>query len=82
MKYINYTYGYKNTWFNILLNCLITPFYLLFLFKQSNREKIKTYLNKENIKKLYYPIFNGLLYTIETTLLFYTINNVKLSYYI
>jgi drug/metabolite transporter (DMT)-like permease len=81
MKYINYTYGYKNTWFNILLNCLITPFYLLFLVKQSNREKIKNYVNKENLNKLYYPIFNGLLYTIETTLLFYTINNVTLSYY-
>ena len=81
MKYINYTYNYKNTWFNILLNCFFTPFYLLFLFKEVHREKVKTFLKKENIKNLCYPIFNGLLYTIETALLFYTINDLTLSYY-
>lgn len=81
MKYINYTYDYKNTWFNILLNCLFTPFYLLFLFKKDNRNKVKNYLNKKNFKDLCYPIFNGILYTIETALLFYTINNLTLSYY-
>ena len=81
MKYINYTYDYKNTWFNILLNCFFTPFYLLFLFKEVHREKVKTFLKKENIKNLCYPIFNGLLYTIETALLFYTINDLTLSYY-
>ena len=81
MKYINYTYEYKNTWFNILLKCLFTPFYLLFLFKQVHRDKVKTFLKKDNLKNLYYPIFNGVLYTIETALLFYTINNLTLSYY-
>jgi drug/metabolite transporter (DMT)-like permease len=81
IKYINYTYEYKNTWFNILLNCLFTPFYLLFLFKQVHREKVKTFFKKENLKNLCYPVFNGILYTIETALLFYTINNLTLSYY-
>ena len=81
LKFINYTYDYKNTWFNILLNCFFTPFYLLFLFKKVHREKVKTFLKKENLKNLCYPIFNGLLYTIETALLFYTINNLTLSYY-
>jgi drug/metabolite transporter (DMT)-like permease len=81
MKYINYTYNYKNTWFNILLNCFYTPFYLLFLFKEVHREKVKIFLKKENLKNLCHPIFNGLLYTIETALLFYTINDLTLSYY-
>ena len=76
MKYINYTYGYKNTWFNILLNCLFTPFYLLFLLKEVNRDKVKTFFKRENLKNLCYPVFNGILYTIETALLFYTINNL------
>ena len=81
IKYINNNYNYKNTWFNIILNCFFTPFYLLFLFKQAHREKVKTFFKKENIKNLCYPVFNGFLYTIETTLLFYTINNLSLSYY-
>jgi drug/metabolite transporter (DMT)-like permease len=81
MKYINYTYDYKNTWFNILLNCLFTPFYLLFLFKEVHREKVKTFFKRENLKNLCYPVFNGLLYTIETALLYYTLNNLTLSYY-
>ena len=81
MKYINYTYDYKNTWFNILLNCLFTPFYLLFLLKEVHRDKVKTFFKRENLKDLCYPVFNGMLYTIETALLFYTINNLTLSYY-
>lgn len=81
MKYINYTYDYKNTWFNILLNCLFTPFYLLFLLKEVHRDKVKTFFKRENLKDLCYPVFNGILYTIETALLFYTINNLTLSYY-
>ena len=81
IKYINYQYNYKNAWFNILLNCIFTPFYLLFLFKQVHREKVKTFFNKDNIKYLFYPIINGVIYTVETALLFFAINNLTLSYY-
>jgi drug/metabolite transporter (DMT)-like permease len=81
IKYINYYYNYKNAWFNILLNCVFTPFYLLFLFKDEHRKKVKTFFKKENIKNLCYPIFNGIIYTVETALLFYAINNLTLSYY-
>ncbi len=81
IKYINYQYNYKNTWFNILLNCIFTPFYLIFLFKEVHREKVKTFFKKDNIKHLFYPIFNGVIYTVETALLFYAINNLTLSYY-
>ena len=81
IKYINYQYNYKNAWFNILLNCIFTPFYLLFLFKEVHREKVKMFFKKDNIKNLFYPIFNGILYTIETALVFYAINNLTLSYY-
>ena len=81
LKYISYHYNYKNTWFNILLNSLFTPFYLLFLINKTHRDKVKFFFQKENIKNLSYPIFNGILYTIETALLFYTINNLTLSYY-
>jgi drug/metabolite transporter (DMT)-like permease len=81
IKYINYQYNYKNAWFNILLNCIFTPFYLLFLFKEVHREKVKTFFKKDNIKHLFYPIFNGVIYTVETALLFYAINNLTLSYY-
>jgi drug/metabolite transporter (DMT)-like permease len=81
IKYINYQYNYKNAWFNILLNCIFTPFYLLFLFNEVHREKVKMFFKKDNIKNLFYPIFNGILYTIETALIFYAINNLTLSYY-
>jgi drug/metabolite transporter (DMT)-like permease len=81
IKYLNYQYNYKNAWFNISLNCIFTPFYLLFLTKKDHREKVKTFFKKENIKNLLYPICNGVIYTVETGLLFYTINNLSLSYY-
>jgi drug/metabolite transporter (DMT)-like permease len=81
IKYINYQYDYKNAWFNISLNCVFTPFYLLFLTKKVHRERVKIIFRKENIKNLCYPIFNGVIYTIETALLFYAINNLTLSYY-
>jgi drug/metabolite transporter (DMT)-like permease len=81
IKYINYQYEYKNAWFNISLNCVFTPFYLLFLFKDTHRKKVKIFFKKENIKNLCYPIFNGIIYTVETVLLFYAINNLTLSYY-
>jgi drug/metabolite transporter (DMT)-like permease len=81
IKYINYQYNYKNAWFNILLNCIFTPLYLLFLFKQVHREKVKTFIKRDNIKYLFYPIINGVIYTVETALLFFAINNLTLSYY-
>jgi drug/metabolite transporter (DMT)-like permease len=81
IKYLNYQYNYKNAWFNISLNCVFTPFYLLFLTKKVHRERVKTFFKKENIKNLLYPICNGVIYTVETGLLFYTINNLSLSYY-
>jgi drug/metabolite transporter (DMT)-like permease len=81
IKYINYQYEYKNAWFNILLNCVFTPFYVLFLFKDVHRKRVKIIFKKDNIKNLCYPIFNGIIYTVETVLLFYAINNLTLSYY-
>ena len=81
IKYLNYHYNYKNAWFNISLNCVFTPFYLLFLTKKVHRERVKTFFKKENIKNLLYPICNGVIYTVETVLLFYAINNLTLSYY-
>jgi len=81
MKYINNEYHYKNEWFNMLLSVFFTPFYSILLIKDINRKKIRTYLLNENRIKLLFPIGTGILYTIETILLFYALNTITLSYY-
>jgi drug/metabolite transporter (DMT)-like permease len=81
MKYINYEYNYKNAWFNILLSISLTPIYFALLYKKENREVVKNYCKHENRIKLLFPFITGVLYTIETVLLFYAINTMTLSYY-
>ena len=81
MKYINNEYHYKNEWFNMLLSIFFTPFYSLLFIKDINRKKIKMYFEIENRHKLLFPVGTGILYTIETILLFYALNTITLSYY-
>jgi drug/metabolite transporter (DMT)-like permease len=81
MKYINNAYNYKNEWFNMLLSVFFTPFYLVLFIKDINRKKLKTYFLPENRNKLLFPVGTGILYTVETILLFYALNTITLSYY-
>ena len=81
MKYINNAYNYKNEWFNMLLSVFFTPFYCFLFINDINRKKLKTYFSVENRSKLLFPIGTGILYTIETFLLFYALNTITLSYY-
>lgn len=81
IKYINYEYNYKNAWFNILLSISLTPFYFILLIKDVNRNKLKEYYKSENRIQLLFPFVTGILYTIETVLVFYALNTLTLSYY-
>ena len=81
MKYINNAYNYKNEWFNMLLSVFFTPFYSVLFIKDINRKKLKTYFLPENRNKLLFPVGTGILYTVETILLFYALNTITLSYY-
>jgi hypothetical protein len=81
MKYINYEYNYKNAWFNILLSIILTPLYFVLLFKKENRNKVIDYCRRENRIKLFFPFITGILYTIETVLVFYALSTMTLSYY-
>jgi len=81
MKYINNAYNYKNEWFNMLLSVFFTPFYSFLFINDINRKKIKLYFLPENRNKLLFPIGTGILYTVETILLFYALNTITLSYY-
>jgi len=81
MKYINNAYNYKNEWFNMLLSIFFTPFYCFLFINDINRKKLRAYFLSENWQKLLFPIGTGILYTIETFLLFYALNTITLSYY-
>jgi drug/metabolite transporter (DMT)-like permease len=81
IKYINNEYNYKNAWFNILLSISLTPFYFILLIKDVNRNKLKEYYKSENRIQLLFPFATGILYTIETVLVFYALNTLTLSYY-
>jgi drug/metabolite transporter (DMT)-like permease len=78
---MNNAYNYKNEWFNMLLSVFFTPFYSVLFIKDINRKKINTYFSRENINKLLFPVGTGILYTVETILLFYALNTITLSYY-
>lgn len=81
MKYVNNAYNYKNEWFNMFLSVFFTPFYCFLFINDINRKKLKAYFLVENRSKLFFPIGTGILYTIETILLFYALNTITLSYY-
>jgi hypothetical protein len=81
MKYVNNAYNYKNEWFNVLLSLVFTPFYSCFFMNKFSWTQIKTYLGPEKRHVLKYPIGTGILYTVETVLVFYALNTVTLSYY-
>ena len=81
MKYINNAYNYKNEWINMLLSVFFTPFYCFLFINDINRKKLRAYFLPENRQKLLFPIGTGILYTIETFLLFYALNTITLSYY-
>ena len=69
MKYINNAYNYKNEWFNMLLSVFFTPFYCFLFINDINKKKLKAYFIAENREKLLFPVGTGILYTIETFLL-------------
>lgn len=81
MKYITYNYGYKNEWFSVLLSLVFTPFYGCLFIRNFSWDRAKTYFAPERRAVLKYPIFTGVLYTIETVFVFYALNTVTLSYY-
>jgi drug/metabolite transporter (DMT)-like permease len=81
MKYITNNYDYKNEWFNVLLSLLFTPFYSCFFIHKFSWTQIKSYLSPERRHVLKYPIITGLLYTVETVVVFYALNTITLSYY-
>lgn len=81
MKYINNAYNYKNQWFNMLLSVFFTPFYSFLFINDIKRRKLMSYFLPENRNKLLYPIGTGILYTVETILLFSALNTITLSYY-
>jgi drug/metabolite transporter (DMT)-like permease len=81
MKYINNAYKYKNEWFNMFLSIFFTPIYCVLFINDINRKKLRTYFSIENRNKLLFPIGSSILYTIETFLLFYALNEITLSYY-
>jgi len=81
MKYITNHYDYKNEWFNVLLSLLFTPFYSCFFMRKFSWSQIKSYIAPERRHVLKYPVFTGVLYTVETVFVFYALNTVTLSYY-
>jgi hypothetical protein len=81
MKYINNAYDYKNEWFSVLLSLVFTPFYSCVFVHKFSWSRIKSYLGPETRHVLKYPICTGVLYTVETVLVFYALNTVTLSYY-
>ena len=76
IKYLENTYIYNNFWFNTLLSILLSPIYLGYFLLKDVRTRLKNYG-----KALLFPCLAGIVYTAESILLYYSINNVSLSYY-
>ena len=76
IKYLQYAYNYNNFWYNTLLSIILSPLYFIFCCCTSNINRIKNY----GIA-IIYPIIAGLIYTFESILLYYSVNNLNLSYY-
>jgi drug/metabolite transporter (DMT)-like permease len=81
MKYITNNYDYKNEWFSVLLSLIFTPFYGCLFIRNFSWQRAKAYFAPERRAVLKYPVFTGVLYTVETVFVFYALNTVTLSYY-
>lgn len=81
MKYITNNYEYKNEWFSVLLSLVFTPFYGCLFIRNFSWQRAKAYFAPERRHILKYPLFTGVLYTVETVFVFYALNTVTLSYY-
>lgn len=81
MKYITNSYGYKNEWFSVLLSLVFTPFYGCLFIRNFSWQRAKAYFAPERRHVLKYPVFTGVLYTVETVFVFYALKTVTLSYY-
>ena len=76
IKYLEKTYTYNNFWFNTLLSIILCPLYLGYFCIKDVRNRLKNYG-----KEILFPILAGSLYTVESILLYYSINNLNLSFY-
>ena len=76
LKFMQITYQYDNFWFTTLLSVICAPFYLFYLTQKTARSRIYNYGNR-----IIFPIVSGLLYSIESIMLYYSINDISLSYY-
>jgi len=76
IKYIENTYFYNNFWFNTLLSIILCPSYICFFCLKDVRNRFQTYR-----KEILFPFLAGCIYTAESILLYYSINNLSLSYY-
>jgi drug/metabolite transporter (DMT)-like permease len=76
LKYMQITYQYDNFWFTTLLSVICAPFYLFYLTQKPFRNRIHNYGTR-----IIFPIVSGLLYSIESIMLYYSINDISLSYY-
>lgn len=76
IKYFENTYSYDNFWFNTLLSTILVPIYIGYFLKKNVRDRVFNYG-----KALFFPFLAGSLYTIESILLYYSVNNLSLSYY-
>ena len=77
LKYIQKTYNYQNFWFATLLSILFVPFYVFLFGVHTIRTRIKSY----NRMTIFFPFLAGFIYTVESLLIYYSINNLTLSYY-
>jgi drug/metabolite transporter (DMT)-like permease len=76
IKYLEITYSYKNFWFNTLLSIILCPLYLGYFCLKHVRTRLKSYG-----REIVFPILAGCIYTGESILLYYSINNLSLSFY-
>jgi len=76
LKYIQITYQYDNFWFTTLLSICGAPVYFIYFTRTNFRLRLTNYG-----KQILFPIVAGLLYSFESIMLYYSINNVSLSYY-
>ena len=76
LKLIETQFNYNNFWFNTLLSVVLAPTYFIWLTNPETRKRIRLYR-----KTIIFPILAGACYCLESILLYYSVNNLNLSYY-